>query len=214
MHISEGILPSKILISGYAITGVTLWYSLRQLNRQSNPSEGIPQAALLTAAFFIASGIQIPIPPASVHFVLNGLLGSVLGWYGFPAIIVGLLFQAIMFGHGGLTTLGINAVIMGIPTLIAGFIFHIRHQIKFPLRKSLSLQLFGFLAGIAGVGLSALLFFSIVIINLPSNLDQQLEKTAIYGLMFAHIPLILIEGFFTAMVVSFLQRVKPEILIN
>ncbi|MFM6191545.1 cobalt transporter CbiM [Planktothrix sp.] len=214
MHISEGILPSKILISGYVITGVTLWYSLRQLNRQSNPSEGIPQAALLTAAFFIASGIQIPIPPASVHFVLNGLLGAVLGWYGFPAIIVGLLFQAIMFGHGGLTTLGINAVIMGIPALIAGFLFHIRHQIKFPLRKSLSLQLFGFLAGIAGVGLSALLFFSIVITNLPSTLDQQLEKTAIYGLMFAHIPLILIEGFFTAMVVSFLQRVKPEILIN
>jgi cobalt/nickel transport system permease protein len=32
--------------------------------------------------------------------------------------------------------------------------------------------------------------------------------------MFAHIPLILIEGFFTAMVVSFLQRVKPDILIN
>ena len=214
MHISEGILPSKILMSGYVITGVTLWYSLRQLNRHSNPSEGIPQAALLTAAFFIASGIQIPIPPASVHFVLNGLLGAVLGWYGFPAIIVGLLFQAIMFGHGGLTTLGINAVIMGIPALIAGFLFHIRHQIKFPLRKSLSLQLFGFLAGMVGVGLSALLFFSIVIINLPSNLDQQLEKTAIYGLMFAHIPLILIEGFFTAMVVSFLQRVKPEILIN
>ncbi len=214
MHISEGILPSKILISGYAITGVILWYSLRQLNRQSNPSEGIPQAALLTAAFFIASGIQIPIPPASVHFVLNGLLGAVLGWYAFPAIIVGLLFQAIMFGHGGLTTLGINAVIMGIPALIAGFLFHIRHQIKPKLKESLSLQLFGFLAGMVGVGLSAVLFFSIVITNLPSTLDQHLEKTAIYGLTFAHIPLILIEGVFTAMVVSFLQRVKPEILIN
>lgn len=214
MHISEGILPSKILISGYAITSLTLWYSLRQLNRQSNPSEGIPQAALLTAAFFVASGIQLPIPPASVHFVLNGLLGAVLGWYAFPAIFVGLLFQAVMFGHGGLTTLGINAIIMGIPALIAGFIFHVRNKIKLKLSENLSLNLFGFLSGAVGVGLATLLFFSLVITHLPSAWDQETEKVAIYGLMLAHVPLIFIEGIFTTMVVNFLQRVKPEILIN
>lgn len=214
MHISEGILPAKICIGGYAITGLITWYSLRQINRQSNPSEGIPKAALLTAAFFVASGIHIPIPPASVHLVLNGLLGAVLGWYGFPAILVGLLFQGIMFGHGGLTTLGVNAIIMGVPALISAFIFHHRYQFGKPFNKTFLLNLFAFLAGMLGVGLASLLFFSIVITNLPSGFDNQTEKAAIYGLMFAHIPLMVIEGLFTAMVVTFLQRVKPEILMN
>lgn len=214
MHISEGILPAKICIGGYAITGLITWYSLRQINRQSNPTEGIPKAALLTAAFFVASGIHIPIPPASVHLVLNGLLGAVLGWYGFPAILVGLLFQGIMFGHGGLTTLGINAIIMGVPALISAFIFHSRYRLGKKLSETLSLNLFAFLAGMVGVGLASLLFFSIVITHLPSGFDNQTEKAAIYALMFAHIPLMLIEGVFTAMVVSFLQRVKPEILMN
>ena len=141
MHISEGIIPAKICIGGYAITGLITWYSLRQINRQSNPTEGIPKAALLTAAFFVASGIHIPIPPASVHLVLNGLLGAVLGWYGFPAILVGLLFQAIMFGHGGLTTLGVNAIIMGVPALISAFIFHHRYQFGKQLNETLSLNL-------------------------------------------------------------------------
>lgn len=214
MHISEGIIPAKICIGGYAITGLITWYSLKQINRQSNPTEGIPKAALLTAAFFVASGIHIPIPPASVHLVLNGLLGAVLGWYGFPAILVGLLFQAIMFGHGGLTTLGVNAIIMGVPALISAFIFHHRYRFSKQLNETLLLNLFAFLAGMVGVGLASFLFFSIVITNLPSGLDTQTEKTALYGLMFAHIPLMFIEGLFTAMVVNFLQRVKPEILMN
>ncbi|NES73303.1 MAG: cobalt transporter CbiM, partial [Okeania sp. SIO2D1] len=127
MHISEGILPAQLCISGYGITSFITWYSLRQINRLPNPQASIPKASLLTAAFFVASSIHIPIPPASVHLVLNGLLGTVLGYYAFPAILVGLFFQAIMFGHGGLTTLGINALIMGIPALLAYQIFQLRH---------------------------------------------------------------------------------------
>ena len=68
--------------------------------------EGVPKASLLTAAFFVASWIHIPVPPTSVHLVLNGLVGAALGYYAFPAILIGLFFQAVMFQHGGLTTPG------------------------------------------------------------------------------------------------------------
>lgn len=212
MHISEGILPAQVCIGGYAIAGLATWYSLRQINQQPDPTDGVPKAALLTAAFFVASSIHIPIPPASVHLVLNGLLGAVLGYYAFPAIIIGLLFQAVMFGHGGLTTLGINAIIMGVPAMIAAQIFRLRHRRGFRLKPPISLNLFGFLAGATGVGIATLLFLGLVITNLPSGFDEQAEKRAILGLLFAHIPLMGIEGIFTAMVVSFLQRVKPELL--
>lgn len=212
MHVPEGILPSQVCIGGYALTSLAAWYSLREINKQPNPQEQIPKASLLTAAFFVASTIHVPIPPASVHLVLNGLLGTVLGYYAFPAILVGLFFQAVMFGHGGMSTLGVNGIIMGLPALLAHQIFMLRHVFRKRLDDNVSSSISAFFAGATAVGLAVVIFFVLVITNIPSDLDVAAERTAIYGLMLAHIPLMIIEGIFTAMVVSFIQRVKPEIL--
>ncbi|NER52196.1 MAG: cobalt transporter CbiM, partial [Symploca sp. SIO1A3] len=125
MHISDGILPASTCILGYATTGGLTWYSLRQINRAQNPQENIPKASLLTAAFFVASWIHIPIPPSSVHLILNGLLGTVLGYHAFPAILIGLFFQAVFFQHGGLSTLGVNAVMIGLPAIFASYLFQL-----------------------------------------------------------------------------------------
>lgn len=130
MHIPDGILPAPIVLTGYAGTGLVTWYSLRRINRQENPQAGVPKASLLTAAFFVASWIHIPVPPTSVHLILNGLLGTLLGYFAFPAILIGLLFQAILFQHGGLSTLGVNALMMGLPAIAAHYIFQLRYRFK------------------------------------------------------------------------------------
>lgn len=212
MHISDGILPAQLCIGGYGLTSLITWYSLRQINRLPNPQASIPKASLLTAAFFVASSIHIPIPPASVHLVLNGLLGTVLGYYAFPAILIGLFFQAIMFGHGGLTTLGVNALIMGVPALLAYQIFQLRHILGNGIKENLSISIFGFIAGATAIGVSTLIFFTLIITNIPSGFDESLERQAMYMLIVSHIPLMGIEGILTAMVVGFLRRVMPELL--
>lgn len=211
MHITDGILPAKVCISGYAIAGLATWYSLRQIDRQKNPQQGIPKASLLTAAFFVASGIHIPIPPASVHLVLNGLLGTVLGYYAFPAILIGLFFQSQMFGHGGLTTLGVNATMMGVPAILAYQIFRSRHLFG-QWKKPVVTSIVAFLSGAIGLGLATLIFFTLVISSLPAGLDMVTERSALYALMLSHIPLMILEGVFTSMLVMFLQRVKPELI--
>ncbi len=212
MHILDGIVPVQIGIGGYVVTGLITWYSLRQINRMKDPMQRVPKAALLTTAFFVASLIHLPIPPASVHLLLNGMLGCVLGYYAFPAILIGLFFQAATFGHGGISSLGINALIMGIPALLAYHLFQLRQTFGRQLKPRLAFGLFGFLAGAFGLGLSALIFFTIVIVTIPSNLDAATERAAVFTLLLAHIPLALIEGIFTAMLVLFLERVKPELL--
>lgn len=211
MHIPDGLLPAPVCIGGYAVAGLVTWYSLRQISRKSNSMEDIPKASLLTAAFFVASSIHIPIPPASVHLVLNGLLGAVLGYYAFPAILIGLFFQAVMFGHGGLTTLGVNLAMMGIPTLLAYHIFRLHTVWQRWLNKR-AIALTAFLSGAIGLGLSTVIFIALVITNIPSGFDAATEQTAIYGLAIAHIPVIILEGVFTMMLVLFLQRVKPEMI--
>lgn len=212
MHLPDGLLPAPVCIAGFAITGLTTWYSLKQINRFSNPTEGIPKASLLTAAFFVVSSIHIPIPPASVHLILNGLMGTLLGYYAFPAVLIGLFLQAIVFGHGGLTTLGVNAAMMGIPALLAYHLFGWSQRATQHWSTNWSLGSSAFLAGATGLGLAVLVFLTLTLSFLPAGLDANLERAAILGLALAHIPLMLIEGAFTAILVLFLNRVKPQLL--
>jgi len=210
MHIPDGILPAAVSAAGYATAGAATWHSLRQINQKEDPRESIPKASLLTAAFFVASWIHIPVPPTSVHLVLNGLLGAVLGYYAFPAILIGLFFQAVMFQHGGLTSLGVNATIMGVPALLAHFIFRLRNVVGKESRMWTGV--FGFLAGAGGLGIAALISLILLVTTIPAHLDVEAERASIYALTLAHAPLMALEGAFTALVVLFLQRVRPELL--
>lgn len=218
MHIADGLLPAQVCLGGYGITGLLLHQSLRRIDRRPNPKAEVPKASLLTAAFFVASSLYIPLPPTSVHLVLNGLVGVILADYAFPAILIGLLFQALVFGHGGLTTLGINGVIMGVPALLASGIFRYRpagvarEPIAGSQPRPFTLGLFAFCAGAVGVGLSALFFFGIVLATLPLDMATHTERRILYGLLLAHGPLMVLEGIFTLLVVLFLHRVKPSLL--
>ncbi|MEM6450025.1 MAG: cobalt transporter CbiM [Cyanobacteria bacterium P01_D01_bin.105] len=211
MHIPDGIVSAQVCAAGYGLTGLLTWHSLRKINKQGDPSGNVPKAALLTAAFFVASSLYIPIPPSSVHLLLNGLLGVVLGYFAFPAILIGLFFQALIVGHGGLTTLGLNATMMGLPALLAHHIFRLRPLAK-GTGKPLMTGLFAFFGGAFGLVVTALIFMGIVITTVPADFSAQAEQAAVMTLTIAHIPLAILEGIFTAMLVLFLQRVKPELL--
>ena len=212
MHIPDGIVPAQVCAAGYGLTGLLTWYSLRQINKQGDPSANVPKAALLTAAFFVASSIYIPIPPSSIHLLLNGLLGVVLGYFAFPAILIGLFFQALIVGHGGLTTLGVNATMMGLPALLAYHIFRLRLLLDSKSTKPFITGLFAFLGGALGLAFTALIFIAVVITTVPAEFNAQAEQAAIATLTISHIPLAILEGVFTAMLVLFLQRVRPELL--
>ena len=219
MHIPDGILPASVAVAGYATAGAATWYSLRKINQREDPQAGVPAAALLTAGFFVASWIHIPIPPTSVHLVLNGLLGAVLGYYAFPAILIGLFFQAVMFQHGGLSTLGVNATMMGVPALIAYLVFRLRNVVWHGRDRQargyrVLTAAFGFGAGALGLGLAVAIALVLIITTIPAQLDAEVERASIYALTLAHIPLMALEGLFTALVVLFLQRVRPELLDN
>ncbi|MGK7911249.1 MAG: CbiM family transporter [Synechococcus sp.] len=241
MHIPDGFLPTPLWLGGYAISGTALWFSLRQIDRLPNPQAGVPKASLLTAAFFVASWIHIPVPVpgASVHLMLNGLLGVLLGPFAFPAIAIGLFFQAVLFQHGGLSTLGVNAAVLGIPAMLASQLYRLRWRLSSThnssthnssTHKSLTHKssthldsnkwmserwvtgAFAAVAGAGGLLLSAVVFCALLIAVIPASFDVQAERIAIASLTVAHLPLALLEGAMTAAVVLFLERVKPTLL--
>jgi cobalt/nickel transport system permease protein len=211
MHIPDGILPLSVCAAGYATTSALTWYSLRRIHQdEPDPQAAIPRTALLTAVFFVASWVHIPVPPLSVHLLLNGLLGVLLGWYAMPAILVGLVLQAVLFQHGGITTLGVNATLLGLPALLAAGLFRLRLLAGRRGRLLTGLASFG--AGAAGIGGAVLLFYGLLLATIPAHLDAASEQAALTLLALAHLPVILIEGTLTVLVVLFVQRVRPELL--
>ncbi len=210
MHIPDGILPAGACLAGYGAAIATGAGSLAAIKRRPDPHRAIPRASIFTAAFFVASWIHIPLPPASVHLVLNGLLGVVLGPFAFLAIAIGLFFQAVMFQHGGLTTLGANASIMGIPALLMGAMFRSARPLWGSSRAWASVL--GFAAGTGGIVLAAVGFSLLLVATVPPEIDPSLRGTGLAVLVAGHLPLAVLEGLLTAVVVMFFHQVQPDLL--
>jgi ABC-type Co2+ transport system permease subunit len=119
VHISDAILQITWLVGGFVVAGVFAVIAAWRVR-----DEEIPQIALLTAAFFVASSIHIRVGPTSWHLLFNGLVGVILGRRAGLAIPIGLLLQYFLLAHGGFFTLGINTCILLLPALLASGIFN------------------------------------------------------------------------------------------
>jgi cobalt/nickel transport system permease protein len=203
MHIYEGILTvsvggQAVLAAGAALTAAGTAIGLRTLE-----PERLPRAAVLSAAFFVVSLIHVPLWPSSVHLMLTGLIGVMLGWAAFPVILVALSLQAILFSYGGLTALGLNTFVMAAPAVICHYLFR-RAVIVEQDRPAFAA---GFAAGSAAIVMSALLIAISLSLSGKSEFDS-------LGKIFAvlQLPLAVIEGLVTASVVSLVRKVRPELL--
>jgi cobalt/nickel transport system permease protein len=198
VHISEGVLSPSVLIAGAALTAAGVAVGLRKLENEEIPSMGI-----LSAAFFVASLVHVPAGPASVHLVLNGLLGLILGWKAFPAILVALGLQALLFQFGGLTSLGVNTLNMAFPAVACRYLF------GWGVRTGAKPSVFVISAFACG---SFAILLSGVMVGFCLYLTGEAFLPAAKLVVAAHIPVMIIEGVLTTACALFLRRVKPELL--
>ncbi|WP_071796363.1 cobalt transporter CbiM [Natronohydrobacter thiooxidans] len=204
MHLPDGIVPVDMALAGYAASAGLVALALHRIKALPDPQAEIPRVAMLTTVFFAASLIAVPVPPASVHLMLAGLMGVMLGWFALPAIMVGLFLQAMLFGHGGITALGLNGLILGAPALLA---FGLWRQIggRWP-------DVAAFLAGSGAVLAALALFAAIVLAGLPAVIDAGAERMALLVLIAAHLPLALAEGVIVMTLLRVLRRVEPRLV--
>ncbi len=196
-HIPDGVLAAPVLIGGVLASTGLLAVALRRLDY-----ERIPQAAVLSAAIFVSSLITVPVGPSSVHLLLGGLMGVVLGWAAVPAILVALVLQAAFFGYGGVLVLGVNTLNMALPALVCAALFGPRLAVGVCRRPFL----LGALAGGLGVVLTGLM------VSLSLALSQQAFLPAAKVILITYLPLALVESAVTGAVIAFVWRVSPELL--
>ena len=196
MHISEGVLSGPVLLSGGVLAAVGTGIGLKKLNY-----DRIAQVGILASSFFVASLIHINIGPSSVHLILNGIVGLLLGWSAFPAILVALTLQAVFFQFGGITVLGVNTVVMALPAVVCYYVFSPLLKKEGPVAVAAA---FG--SGFAAVFLSAMLL-GVALIWTEENFWEVSSLVVI-----ANLPVMVVEGIVTAFCIGFLKKVYPEIL--
>ncbi len=198
MHISEGILSSGMLLTGWAGSVAGISYGLRK----TDPDK-IIKTALISSAFFLASLVNVRIGPSSTHLTLLAPIGLILGSAVFPAVFTALLLQAVLFHFGGIVVLGANTFIMGTASLSVYILFG---QIIRNSEGRLRLMTASFIAGISAVMIGASLtgiFLMMTDVNFSG---------AVKVLLIAHLPVALIEGAVTSFLVVWLKKSAPEIL--
>ena len=196
MHLPDGIMPTTLALGCAAASLAIAAWSTRRI-----PERDLPRVAVMTAAFFVATLVHVPLGPTSVHLLLPGLVGVLLGPAAFTAIGLGLVLQSLLFQFGGLTALGGNALLMGLPALLCGALFRLGRPLG--LRPRVALAVF---CGALGTFSAALLLA--LLLALSGEDFFGVAKLALA----AHLPVMVIEAAMTGFIVAFLARVKPEML--
>jgi cobalt/nickel transport system permease protein len=189
MHIADGILPVEISIAANVVTLGLVYIGGRKLE-----PEEVPKMGVFAAALFIVSLIHIPIPgsPTPVHLGLYGFAGMLFGMRAIPIIFVNLLFQTLIFQHGGLLSLGVNTLTMGGGALVSAAIWRwvvFNRQVK------------SVICGSLGIIIPALL----VVFFLAFKYGKFLGL-----ILLINLPAAAIEGALTIFVFNFFNKVKPE----
>lgn len=197
-HIPDGVLSPEVLIAGGAIAAIGVGLALRGLDDRA-----VPRVALLSAVFFTASLVSVPVGPSSVHLLLAGLMGIILGPGVFPAVLVALMLQTVLFGFGGLTTLGVNTVNIALPGAIMSVLLgpSIRRAVS-PAHATM----------MAGAGAACCVFATAGLVALSLWLSSSDFVPAAQVLAVTYVPLAIADAAVTTGVIAFLLRVQPQAL--
>lgn len=212
MHLAEGMLPLTQAAAWSAATAPVLLWSLRgeQKLRRETESSSVLMAGV-TSLLFAATLLPLPVPVvgATSHICLTPVLALMVGlrriiW---PTFFV-LLLQAVFFAHGGLTTLGVNTLVLGFfgPMLTIGLWTMLR---KVGADKAWGLA---FACGVGG--LSVYIVDALVLALALSDVAE--PTTTFLGVLLGfapvQLPLAVLEAVISIGIVSMLSTRRPDLL--
>lgn len=228
LHIPDGIIaPFSVLISFIAAT-ILLALSARKLKR-ADLKELVPRIGIIGAVMLV--GMVVPLPFLGYHLNLSVLAGIILGpAAAFISVFTVNLILALI-GHGGITVVGLNAIIMGAEASLGFLIF--KHA-----KRRLSMKGSAFLAAIVALIISTSLMIGAVVLTGMSweeaahIHEKETAETHEAGrghdegaagdtdafIKFAKVVVLaasigwLIEAFIISETISFINKVRPDLI--
>jgi cobalt/nickel transport system permease protein len=220
IHIPDGVLPVWLWLGGYLVTLALVAVLSRGL-RGDRLQGKIPLLALMSALMLV--GMSFEFVPLAYHPNLAVIAGIVVGpGLGFLGAFV-VTFLLALLGHGGITLVGLNSLLVGLEAVAGWGLFRLISRIpRLGARPGVAAAV----STVFALFLSTVAFLGVVWVSGAetsafSDLPGQGVATAVASVNLARLAGVvltlgaigwLIEALIVGAGVSFLARVRPDIV--
>jgi cobalt/nickel transport system permease protein len=212
MHIEDGILSAEACAGWYAATVAFVVPGIYEIKRRVRENLSYkPFLAMVGVAVFVISAMHLPVPVTGScsHPCGTALAAILIGpWATAVISTIVLFFQAIFFGHGGITTIGANTFSMGICGGLSGYVFwKVLRVIDCPVWLA---------AGVAGF-VGDLVTYLVAAFELALSLHGHVPLLKQWMIFFmgygpTQLPLAVAEALFTSAVLLAMLNRRPDLL--
>lgn len=188
LHIPDGVLPLWLWASGWLLTLVAITVASKIAER-AEVRRKIPLLAVVSALMIVAMSSEIV--PLAYHINLTVIAGVLLG--PVLSVIAAFIVEVVlaMLGHGGVTVLGLNTLIVATEMIAGALLFRLLVRVLSRRR----LRAAAFIATVVTLAISTTLLVLIVAIGGAAATERETGALDPGTLSFAN-PLS--EGVFSA----------------
>ena len=209
MHVPDGFMNVTMSAATGVISFGTLWAYIRSA-KDLIADKFIALTGMMSALIFVLQMINFPIAAGTSGHLLGGALAViVLGpRLGLICLSVVVIIQSLLFADGGLSALGVNVLNMAIVTSATSW-FIVKYWIKFIGKNKTSIVTVSVLAGILSVVFSSIAFTIQYAIGGTISIPV---GTVLLAMVTTHLIIGLGEGIITALIITLLMRVRPDLV--
>ena len=209
MHVPDGFMNVTMSAATGVISFGTLWAYIRSA-KDLIADKFIALTGMMSALIFVLQMINFPIAAGTSGHLLGGALAViVLGpRLGLICLSVVVIIQSLLFADGGLSALGVNVLNMAIVTSATSW-FIVKYWIKFIGKNKTSIVTVSVLAGILSVVFSSIAFTIQYAIGGTISIPV---GTVLLAMVTTHFIIGFGEGIITALIITLLIRVRPDLI--
>ena len=209
MHVPDGFMNVTMSAATGVISFGTLWAYIRSA-KDLIADKFIALTGMMSALIFVLQMINFPIAAGTSGHLLGGALAViVLGpRLGLICLSVVVIIQSLLFADGGLSALGVNVLNMAIVTSATSW-FIVKYWIKFIGKNKTSIVSVSVLAGILSVVFSSIAFTIQYAIGGTISIPV---GTVLLAMVTTHFIIGFGEGIITALIITLLIRVRPDLI--
>ncbi len=209
MHVPDGFLDAPTSVATAAVAAAAVGVSLRKARHELDDRTA-PLAGLVAAFIFATQMINFPVAGGTSGHLMGGAIAAVLvgPWTGLLATSVVLLVQCLLFADGGITALGTNIVLMGVTTVVVGWVVFRGLQVVLPKKTSM-VPLAAGIAALVSVPVASLVFVLLYAVGGTADIPLGQLATAMLGV---HVLIGIGEGVITFLAVGSIIAVRPDLV--
>ncbi len=207
MHVPDGFLDAPTSMATGAVAVVAVGVALRGAKRELDDRTA-PLAGLVATFVFATQMLNFPVGAGTSGHLLGGALAAVLvgPFTGVLCMSVVLVVQCLLFADGGITALGTNITLMGLVTVVVGWLVFRLLQTVLPKRTSMVAPAAA-LSALVSVPVAALCFTGLYAVGGQADIPLHTLVTAMVGW---HLLIGTGEALITGLAVGSIVAVRPD----